>query len=110
MKYWNTIAALGEGPFVNKNNADCCRDPNTQKLIPYHERQLEPLGDFLLAHYARAIAAARMTGKALAGEMPFQWQTDFDYSWMGGWLRNQEGGAAERNIVVVIPKATAIRN
>jgi hypothetical protein len=102
VKYWKAIAALGEGPFVNKNNADCCRDPITQKLIPYHERHLETLGDYLLAHYTRAITAARMTGKALAGEMPFQWQTDFDYSWMGGWLRNQDG-AAERNIVMVIP-------
>jgi hypothetical protein len=102
VKYWKTIAALGEGPFVNKNNADCCRDPITQKLIPYHERHLETLGDYLLGYYARAITSARMTGKALAGEVPFQWNTDLDYSWMGGWLRNQDG-AAERNIVVVIP-------
>jgi hypothetical protein len=103
VKYWEAIAALGEGPFVNKNNADCCRDPITEKFIPYPVRQLEQLGDYLLKHYTSSIAAAGMTGKALAGEMPFQWQTDFDYSWMGGWLRNKEGGAAERNIVVVIP-------
>jgi hypothetical protein len=101
--YWEAITELGEGEFVNKNNADCCRDPISQKYLPYFVRHLEPLGDYLLNHYTRAIAKARMTGTALAGEMPFQWQTDFDYSWMGGWLRNQEGGAAERNIVVVIP-------
>jgi hypothetical protein len=103
VKYWKAIAALGEGPFVNKNNADCCRDPITQKLIPYHERHLDRLGDFLHAHYARAVAAAGLAGRALVGDMPFRWQTDFDYAWMGGWLRNQEGGAAERNVVVVIP-------
>ena len=102
VRYWKQITALSEGPFLNKNNADCCRDPVTQKLLPYFERQLESLGDHLLAYYARTIAAARMTGKVLTGEIPFQWQTDLDYSWMGGWLRNQEG-AAERNIVVVIP-------
>jgi hypothetical protein len=103
VRYWKAIADLGEGEFVNKNNADCCRDTMSQKYLPYFIRQLEPLGDYLLNHYSRAIETADMTGKALAGEMPFQWQTDFDYSWMGGWLRNQEGGAAERNIVVVIP-------
>jgi hypothetical protein len=102
VRYWKAIAALGEGPFVNKNNADCCKDLITQKLIPYHERHLEPLGEYLLGHYAKLIGAARMTGKALAGDMPFRWRTNFDYSWMGGWERN-EGGAAERNIVVVIP-------
>ncbi len=103
VRYWKTIAALGEGPFLNKNNADCCRDLITQKLLPYHERHLEPLGDYLLGYYERAIAAARLTGQALAGELPFQWQTDLDYSWMGGWLKNQDGVAAERNIVAVIP-------
>ena len=43
-----------------------------------------------------------MTGKALAGELPFRWRTDFDYSWMGGWLKNQER-PAERDLIVVIP-------
>jgi hypothetical protein len=102
VRYWKTIAELGEGVFLNKNNADCCRDLVTQKLLPYHERHLEPLGDYLLAYYARAIAAARFSGKALAGEIPFQWRTGFDYSWMGGWLKNRDR-AAERNVVAVIP-------
>ncbi len=102
VRYWKQIAELGEGPFLNKNNADCCRDLITQKLLPYHTRHLEPLGEYLLAYYARTITAARMSGKALAGEVPFRWRTDFDYSWMGGWLKNQDG-AAERDLVVVIP-------
>jgi hypothetical protein len=102
VRYWKTIAALSEGTYLNKNNADCVRDPVTQRLLPYHERQLEGLGDFLLAHYSRAIATAGLTGKALAGEVPFRWRTDFDYSWMGGWLKNQDS-AAERDLVVVIP-------
>ena len=31
-----------------------------------------------------------------------QWQTDFDYSWMGGWLMNQDQ-PAERNVIMLIP-------
>jgi hypothetical protein len=102
VRYWKTIAALAEGRFLNKNNADCVRDPVTLRMLPYHDRHLEALGDFLLAHYRRTIAAAGLTGKALAGEVPFRWRTDFDYSWMGGWLRNQDA-PAERDLVVVIP-------
>src|SRR5581483_2928237 len=30
------------------------------------------------------------------------WQTDFDFSWMGGWLMNQQE-PAERDILVMIP-------
>jgi Peptidase family M28 len=100
--YWKTIAALSEGVFLNKNNADCIRDDVTRRVRPYEGRQLDDLGDYLLAYYARKIAAARMTGEALTGAMPFRWRTDFDYSWMGGWLKNQEA-PAERDIVVVIP-------
>jgi hypothetical protein len=100
--YWKTIAALAESTFLNKNNADCVRDDITNRVLTYHGRQLETVGDYLLAYYERKIAAARMTGTALAGEFPFRWRTDFDYSWMGGWLKNQEA-SAERDIVVVIP-------
>src|SRR5262249_18005122 len=39
----------------------------------------------------------------LAGEIPFKWRTDFDFSWMGGWLANQLGHAYERDLIVVIP-------
>ena len=103
VRYWQAIASLGEGPFLNKNNADCCRDPITQRLLPYPDRQLETVGEFLISHYEKRIRAAGLTGKALVGGMPFRWQTDFDYSWMGGWLKNQDAADAERNIVVVIP-------
>jgi hypothetical protein len=100
--YWKTIAALAEGTFLNKNNADCIRCSITQKIIPYHTRQLDDLGDLLIKYYERKIATAGMTGKALAGEIPFQWRTDFDFDWMGGWLKNQDR-AAERNILMMIP-------
>lgn len=102
INYWKTIVSLAEGTFLNKNNADCVLDERTQRMLPYHERQLENLGDFLLAYYTRKIATAGLEGKALTGEIPFRWQTDFDYSWMGGWRKNQEA-PAERDLLTIIP-------
>ncbi|HEY3788479.1 MAG TPA: M28 family peptidase, partial [Urbifossiella sp.] len=101
VEYWKTIAALAEGRFLNKNNADCVRDASTQHLLTYHDRQLDALGDFLLAYYRKRIAASG-AGKAFAGSLPFQWRTDFDFSWMGGWEKNQHA-PAERDVVCVIP-------
>lgn len=102
VNYWKTIAALSEGRFVNKNNADCVRDQITRELERDHHRHLEKLGDHLLAYYARKIAAAKLTGKALAGSIPFRWRTDFEFAWMGGWEKNREH-PAERDLIVVIP-------
>jgi peptidase M28-like protein len=100
--YWKTLTQLAEGSFLNKNNADCVRDPVTERLLPYRGRHLDGLGDFLLQYYRKRIAAARFEGQAQAGELPFRWRTDFDYSWMGGWQKNQER-PAERNLLVRIP-------
>src|SRR5262249_29520196 len=100
--YWKTIASLAETHLLNKNNADCALDEATQRVLPYHERHLERLGDLLLAYYRKKIAAANMVGKALVGDVPFQWHTDFDFSWMGGWRKDQEA-EAERNLLIVIP-------
>ena len=57
--YWKTIAALAEGEFLNKNNADCVLDAATQRMLPYHDRHLDALGDYLLDYYQKQIAAAR---------------------------------------------------
>jgi hypothetical protein len=100
--YWTTIAALSEGTFVNKNNADCAQDATTLKLVPDPYRHLDRLGDHLLKYYERKIAAAKLTGKAVAGSLPFGWRTDFAFDWMGGWAKNQSH-PAERNLIVVIP-------
>jgi hypothetical protein len=102
VQYWKTIASLAETPLLNKNNADWVLDEATQRVLPYRERHLERLGDQLLAYYEKKIAAAGMTGKALAGDMPFRWRTDLDYSWMGGWQKNQDA-EAERDLLIVIP-------
>jgi hypothetical protein len=101
--YWKTIAFLAEGKYLTKNNADCVRDPMTLKRLAHHHRDLDFLGDYLLAYYRKAVAQARLTGKALVGDLPFRWQTDFHYAWSGGWLNNQDGEVEERDLIVVIP-------
>jgi hypothetical protein len=101
--YWKTIADLCEGRFRNKSNADCVRDAATQKYLIHHHRDLELLGDYLHDYHGRVVKEAGMEGKAFVGDLPFQWQTDFDFAWMGGWLHNQEGQTQERDIIVVIP-------
>jgi hypothetical protein len=103
VNYWKTIAFLAEGKFLNKNNADCVRDPQTQKQLCHHRRDLDPLGDYLLEYYRKAVAAAKMGKKALVGDLPFRWRTDFHYVWSGGWMNNREGELEERDLIVVIP-------
>jgi hypothetical protein len=101
--YWKAIAALAHGDYLNKNNADCVRDAPTQAALKHPGRDLEPLSAYLLHYHLDQIAAHGMQGRALAGDLPFVWRTDFDFPWMGGWLDNQRGRAHERNLLVVIP-------
>jgi len=101
--FWRDILTLAHGPYVNKDNADTILDPVTQGLLKHPHRDLEKLGDYLLNRHRQAIAAAGLEGKAFCGELPFRWQTDFDFSLFGGWKMNQQGKASERNILVVIP-------
>ena len=101
--YWNDIQTLAHGRYINKDNADCIQDPLTLSQLSHHQRDLESLGDYLISRHRQAIQAATMEGKAVCGEMPFHWRTDFDYPWFGGWKGNQEGHEHERNILVVIP-------
>jgi hypothetical protein len=103
VSFWKTIAALAEGTYRNKNNADCVRDPATQAELTHHQRDLEALGNYLMTYYTEAVIAAGMVGKALVGDLPFSWRTDFDFSGFGGWLNNQEGQTHERDLIVFIP-------
>ena len=103
VKYWRTIAALAEGRWRNKDNADCVRDPATMRHLRHHQRDLDALGDYLLAYYRRSIARMGMEGRAVAGELPFLWRTDFEFDWSDGWLGNQQARLRERDLVVVIP-------
>jgi hypothetical protein len=101
--YWKRIATLAEGRYVNKCNADPVQDAPTEKLLEHQARDLDALGDYLLSYYRRLVARVGMTGKALVGDLPFQWHTDFDFKWMGGWEKNQERLLHERDLIVVIP-------
>src|SRR5262249_33828637 len=103
VNYWKTIASLAEGQYLNKNNADCVRDPATQRQLCHHDRDLEALGRYLLTYYDRLVKRAGMAGKALVGDLPVHWRTDFHNSWMSGWLYNQEDREEERDLIVVIP-------
>jgi hypothetical protein len=102
-KYWKTIAYLAQGRYTNKSNADCVLDPATQAQLAHHHRDLEELGEYLLDYYEKAVARAGLGKKALVGDLPFHWQTDFDFDWMGGWLKNQRHETEERDLIVVIP-------
>ena len=101
--WWNDILKLANGTWINKDNADCVHDPVTQAHLLHHHRDLEKLGDYLLSRHQLAIDAAGMTGKAICGELPFSWDTDFDFSAYGGWKNNQEGHTHERDLMVIIP-------
>jgi hypothetical protein len=103
VSYWKTIFSLATGKYVNKDNADCALDPATRKHRSHSQRDLEALGDHLLAYYAKLIAAEKMTDAVWAGELPFHWRTEFDYDWQGGWLGNQDGKTYERDLIVMIP-------
>lgn len=102
-RYWKAIANLAEGRYLNKNNGDCVRDPVTQSRLTYPERDLDRLGDYLLGYYRGLARAVGLAEQVLIGDMPFRWQTDFEFPWMGGWLDNRSGKKTERNLVTVIP-------
>lgn len=101
--FWDAIADMSTGAFMNKNNADCVEDAPSQSVRRHDDRDLEPLGDYLLGRHTRAIAEAGMAGRALVGELPIRWESAFEYPWMSGWKINQDGKAHERNLLVVIP-------
>jgi hypothetical protein len=101
--YWNDILTLSRGRYINKDNADVVQDPPTLKHVEHTHSDLQPLGDYLIGRHRQAIAAAGMEGKAVVGDLPFRWQTDFDFQSFGGWKVNQEGHERERDLLVVIP-------
>jgi hypothetical protein len=101
--WWNDVSRLSTGDYPNKENADCVHDQATLSHLSHDHRDLEHLGDYLLSRHRRAITAAKMEDKAFCGEIPFLWNTDFDFSVYGGWKNNQEGHTHERDLLVFIP-------
>lgn len=101
--YWKAIAHLSSHAFCNKNNADCVLDAATQQKLRHPGRDLEAVGDFLLDYYEALLAQPGGPAGAQVGELPFVWTTQYPFPWMGGWQRNREGKAHERNLLVKIP-------
>jgi len=101
--YWNDIKTLAEGEYRNKDNADCVQDPASLAQAPCTLRDLDRLGDYLIARHRESIRQAGLEGQAFCGEIPFRWSTDFDFPLFGGWKSNQENKLHERDILVVIP-------
>jgi Zn-dependent M28 family amino/carboxypeptidase len=101
--WWEDIRQLSAGSYVNKDNADCVTDKVTLAHLPHCTRDLEQMGDYLLTRYDEMIRAAGMKGKAFCGELPFHWNTDFDFSVFGGWKLNHDGRTYERDLMMVIP-------
>ena len=103
VRYWKDILHLSTGEYTNKATSDCILDAVTQRMLKHHHRDLEGLGNYLLTYYRRVIAECGMQGKALVGDLPFRWKTDFDFDWWGGWANDQMGRLEERNLLMVIP-------
>jgi hypothetical protein len=101
--WWNDIRFLAHGQFINKDNADIALDSTTLSYLQKQQRDLESLGDYLMMRHHKAIADAGMEGVAICGELPFKWETDFEFPMFGGWKGNQENATYERNILVIIP-------
>lgn len=101
--YWNRILLLSHGKYINKDNADVVDDPVTKKQLHHPHRDLEKLGDYFISCYDEEIRKAGMEKTACVGELPFKWETDFEFLQFGGWKSGQEGSASERNILMIIP-------
>lgn len=101
--FWNDMAFLSQERYLYKDNADIVLDQVTRTHLKHRHRDLEILGDYLLSRHRAAIARAGMQDRALCGELPFRWRTDFDFPLFGGWKNNQSGKTHERNLLVVIP-------
>ena len=108
---WRSIAGLAEGEYKQKENADAItvnrgrKGGEAAKKAHIHveeRRDLEKLGDHLHARHRALIKKHDMVGKAEVVDHVFRWETDFDYAWMEGWVKNQKA-PAERNVVCVIP-------
>src|SRR5262249_43018197 len=111
-RVWRTIAALAEGDFRQKDNADGIavnrgksggKAARAAHLTVAERRDLERLGDHLHERYRALIAAHGLEARAEVVDQPFLWETDFAFPWSDGWAKNQSGDAQERNVVLMIP-------
>ena len=102
-RYWKEIFELAHGKYINKDNADVVQDNPTMSHVVHKHRDLQRLGDYLINQHRTTIQAEGMEHRAEVGEIPFQWETDFEFHKYGGWQANQTGSEYERDIIVIIP-------
>ena len=102
-QWWNDIHYLAHGKFLNKDNADTIQDSITLSMVAHQHRDLEKLGDYLIERHRKSIETAGMQGIAMVGEVPFKWETVYEFQSFGGWKDNHEGHLHERDILLVIP-------
>jgi len=67
------------GQYLNKNVADCVRDDITARRLTYQGRQLDALGDHLLAYHRSMVSKAKMQKEVCVGELPFRWQPECEF-------------------------------
>jgi len=101
--YWKQIYFLAHGDYIFKDNADIVLDHNTIERVGNSKRDLLRLGDYFLEKYDEMIRSANMENISECGELPFRWETDFEFNTWDGWLANQSGIETERNILMIIP-------
>jgi len=101
--YWKQIYFLAHGNYIYKDNADIVLDHSTRERAGNSERDLHRLGEYFLDRYEEMIRSANMANISECGELPFTWETDFEYDSWGGWIANQDRSETERNILMIIP-------
>ena len=88
--YWKTIAMLAAGRYRQRQRRLRSRSGHPVAAGASPSRPGGP-GRLPAGYHRRVVAAAGLAGRALVGEVPFRWQTDFPFAWSGGWLKNQDG-------------------
>ena len=104
VNYWKKIAISPKGDSSTSAMPIMSATSRREKLLMHHRRDLEPLGEYLLSYYRRAVAKAGLTGKALVGELPFSLADGFRFR-LDGRLAEESGRQIlhERDLIVVIP-------
>jgi Zn-dependent M28 family amino/carboxypeptidase len=61
------------------------------------------LAEYILGYYRRLAESMGVADRVMIGDMPFRWQTDFEFPWMDGWVENQQGRRFERDLITIVP-------
>ena len=101
--YWKTIARLATGRFINKDNADCVRDPATQQRLKHRTARPGCPGGLAAGLLPKADRAPRDARQGPGGRFAFPVADRFRLPLDGRLAGQQEGTLEERNLLVMIP-------